>query len=206
MGHPDPSPIRAIRTTRQLPPILVPSVRARGSRSWHHVTSSQGERRTIRDSSNAEPSWPLLESVLLSFCPREPLKRISNSAIRGQDLTSKAQGVINILQFQSHLENYPFGHCWLSQPIWFILYFNTSFFGGLSNALPQSHHTQQNTKPQANSHSRKWFQLPIFRNGSLNPLLLPSFGNVFFHFLPDFHFFPFTVGVQKKKIEDYETY
>ena len=157
MGHPDPSPIRAIRTTRQLAPILVPSLRARGSRSWHHVTSSQGEWRAIRDSSNAEPSWPLLESVLLSFCPREPLKWISNSAIRGQDVTSKDQGLINILQFQSHLENYTFGHCWLSQPMWFILYFKTLPF---SDDFPMSYHnqphlTQQNTKPQANSHSRK---------------------------------------------------
>ena len=186
MGHPDPSPIRAIRTTRQLPPILVPSLRARGSRPWHHVTSSQGEWRAIRDSSNAEPSWPLLESVLLSFCPKEPLKRISNSAIRGQDMTSKAQGLINILQFQTHLLDI------VSQPMWFILYFKTlPFFGGLSNVLPQSHHTQQNTKPQANSHSRKWFQLPIFRNGSLNPLLLPSFGNVFFSIPAWFRIFPF---------------
>ena len=102
MGHPDPSPIRAIRTTRQLPPILVPSLRARGSRPWHHVTSSQGERSAIRDPSNAEPSWPLLESVLLSLCPKGPLKRISNSAIRGQDVTSKAQGLINICNF-SHI-------------------------------------------------------------------------------------------------------
>ena len=143
MGHPDPSPIRAIRTTRQLPPILVPSLPARGSRSWHHVTSSQGERRAIRDSSNAEPSWPLLESVLLSFCPREPLKWISNSAIRGQDMTSKAQGLINILQFQSHLLDI------VSQPMWFIL---SKHF--LLADFP--HLTQQNTKPQANDFSSRF--------------------------------------------------